>query len=366
MYDLVFGYEDGDPDRPRFSAGLGLELATKMLLGYSGALFWRMQAGMGEVVFAPLYEALRDGGVEFRFFHRVDALTLAEDGRSVAAIELGIQAELAEGVTAYDPLTRVKGLPCWPDAPLVDQLRSTEPLAGVDLESFWSPRRDVGRRTLEAGKDFDVVVFAISLGMVPHVCGELLAASPAWRSMVDNVGTVATQAFQLWLSEDEAALGRPGPSGATVSGFVKPFDTWASMGHLLPAEDWPETDRPQTIAYFCSVLNGPDGRDGAPDVEHETRAVRERANRFLDRDMATLWPAAVEDGGFRCPSCATARRSRRRREVPNGSTASTGGRTSTPRTATCNPCPAPTSTACSPGRAGSRTSPWPATGRTTA
>ena len=299
MYDLVFGYEDGDPDRPRFSAGLGLELATKMLLGYSGALFWRMQAGMGEVVFAPLYEALRDRGVEFRFFHRVDALTLAEDGRSVAAIELGIQAELAEGVTAYDPLTRVKGLPCWPDAPLVDQLRSTEPLAGVDLESFWSPRRDVGRRTLEAGKDFDVVVFAISLGMVPHVCGELLAASPAWRSMVDNVGTVATQAFQLWLSEDEAALGWPGPSGATVSGFVKPFDTWASMGHLLPAEDWPETDRPQTIAYFCSVLNGPDGRDGAPDVEHETRAVRERAQRFLDRDMATLWPAAVEDGGFR-------------------------------------------------------------------
>ncbi len=36
MYDLVFGYEDGDPARPRFSAGLGLELATKMLLGYSG------------------------------------------------------------------------------------------------------------------------------------------------------------------------------------------------------------------------------------------------------------------------------------------------------------------------------------------
>ena len=32
MYDLVFGYEDGDPARPRFSAGLGLQLATKMLL----------------------------------------------------------------------------------------------------------------------------------------------------------------------------------------------------------------------------------------------------------------------------------------------------------------------------------------------
>ena len=125
MYDLVFGYEDGDPARPRFSAGLGLELATKMLLGYSGALFWKMQAGMGEVIFAPLYEVLRKRGVEFRFFHRVDALRLSDDGRSIAAIDVGVQAELADGVDAYDPLIRVKGLPCWPDAPLGAQLRAT-------------------------------------------------------------------------------------------------------------------------------------------------------------------------------------------------------------------------------------------------
>ncbi len=89
MYDLVFGYEGGDPARPRFSAGLGLELATKMLLEYSGALFWKMQAGMGEVMFAPLYEVLRDRGVEFCFFHRVDALRLSDDGRSIAAIDSG-------------------------------------------------------------------------------------------------------------------------------------------------------------------------------------------------------------------------------------------------------------------------------------
>lgn len=299
MYDLVFGYEEGDPARPRFSAGLGLELATKMLLGYSGALFWQMQAGMGEVIFAPLYEVLRQRGVEFRFFHRVDALRLADDGRSIAAIDLGLQAELADGVDAYDPLIRVKGLPCWPDAPLVAQLRSADPLDGVDLESLWSPRRDVGRRTLEAGKDFDAVVFAISLGMVPHICEELLSASPAWRSMVENVGTVATQALQLWLSEDEKALGWSGPPGVTVSGFVKPFDTWASMPHLLAAEDWPESDRPRTIAYFCSVLATPDLGDAPPDGDGATRAVRARAHTFLDHDVATLWPAAVERWGFR-------------------------------------------------------------------
>jgi uncharacterized protein with NAD-binding domain and iron-sulfur cluster len=299
MYDLVFAYEDGDPARPRFSAGLGLQLATKMLLGYAGALFWRMQAGMGEVIFAPLYQVLRSRGVDFRFFHRVDALRLGDDGRSVAAIELGLQAELADGIDAYDPLVRVKGLPCWPDAPLRSQLRLAERLDGVDLESFWSPRRDVGRRILRAGEDFDDIVFAVSLGMVPHVCGELLAASPAWRAMVDHVGTVATQSLQLWLSEDERALGWSGPDGVTMSGFVTPFDTWASMTHLLPVEDWPDEHRPRTIAYFCSVLPTSASGEGEPDLARADEEVRANARRFLDRDVAALWPAAVGEDGFR-------------------------------------------------------------------
>jgi uncharacterized protein with NAD-binding domain and iron-sulfur cluster len=257
-----------------------------------------MQAGMGEVIFAPLYEVLRDRGVEFRFFHRVDALRLDESGHSIAAIDLGLQADVAE-VGSYDPLIRMKGLPCWPNAPLQAQLRADDDLAGVDLESFWSPRRDAGRRTLEAGKDFDAVVFAISLGMVPHLCSELLAASPAWRSMVDHIGVVPTQSFQLWLSEDDRALGWRGPDGVTLSGFVTPFDTWASMAHLLAAEHWPETSRPRTIAYFCSVMAPPDVSAGPPDPEQQNRGVRDRAHAFLERDVATLWPAAVEDGGFR-------------------------------------------------------------------
>jgi uncharacterized protein with NAD-binding domain and iron-sulfur cluster len=310
MYDLVFGYEDGDPARPRFSAGLGLQLATKMLLEYSGAPFWKMQAGMGEAIFAPLYEVLRDRGVEFCFFHRVDALRLAEDRRSVAAIDIGVQAEVADGVGAYDPLIRVKGLPCWPDAPLLSQLRDDTRLDGIDLESFWSPRRDVARRTLVAGKDYDTVVFGISLGMVPHVCGELLSESPAWRAMVDNVGVVATQAFQLWLSEDERTMGWRGPEGVTMSAFVTPFDTWASMSHLLSIEDWPESERPKSIAYFCSVLPKAGSLDDPPDTVLENRAVRDRARTFLDRDVATLWPAAVDHGGFRwsllCDGTATA------------------------------------------------------------
>src|SRR5437870_7518153 len=114
MYDLVFGHEGGDPSRPRFSAGVGFQLASRMLFSYSGSLFWKMQAGMGEAVFAPLYQVLRARGVQFRFFHRVDALRLGEDGCSVDAIEVGVQAEPARGAGGYEPLVRVRELACWP------------------------------------------------------------------------------------------------------------------------------------------------------------------------------------------------------------------------------------------------------------
>ena len=58
MYDLTFAYQGGDRATPRFAAGLGLQLAFRMLFDFKGSIFWRMQAGMGEIIFAPLYEAL--------------------------------------------------------------------------------------------------------------------------------------------------------------------------------------------------------------------------------------------------------------------------------------------------------------------
>jgi uncharacterized protein with NAD-binding domain and iron-sulfur cluster len=35
---------------------------------------YKMQAGMGDVVFTPLFEVLRRRGVRFRFFHAVTCL----------------------------------------------------------------------------------------------------------------------------------------------------------------------------------------------------------------------------------------------------------------------------------------------------
>ena len=287
MYDLAFAYEGGDRARPRFAAGLGLSLAGRMLFDFKGSIFWRMQAGMGEVVFAPIYQALARRGVEFRFFRRLDRLRLGPD-RSVAAIELTRQVDLAPGRSRYEPLVRVGGLPCWPGRPLADQL-AADP--GDRLESHaWAG--GAATETLLAGEDFDVAVLAVSVGMVPHVAAELVAAAPAWRRMIDEVATVATRSAQLWLDASEPDLGWHGRPGVTLSGFGDSFDTWASMSHLLPREAWPSPGAPRSLAYLCGAM--PDAEpDGGAD------AVRRTLRQFLDDEVGALWPGSCGPTGFR-------------------------------------------------------------------
>ena len=69
LYDLTFAYRGGDKRRPSLAAGKGLQ-SLLMMINYEGAFMWRMRAGMGDVVFAPLYLALGQRGVRFHFFSR--------------------------------------------------------------------------------------------------------------------------------------------------------------------------------------------------------------------------------------------------------------------------------------------------------
>jgi len=292
-YDLSFAYENGDPARPRFPAGLALHLTMRMFLDYKGAMFWKMRAGMGDVVFAPLYQALRRRGVRFRFFHRLDRLRPASDGRSIGAVELGRQVGVRGG--EYEPLVRIRGLPVFPARPDLGQLDAGEELLGHDLESHGCAWPDAGRVTLEAGRDYDALVLAVSVGMVPHTCAELLAVDERWRAMVERVATVGTQAFQVWLRADERSLGWRAPA-ATVTGCGEPFDTYGSLSQTLGFEDWPAGERPLTAGSFCATLPEAELGEGVDPAA----AVRASAERFLDRNGPGLWPeAAAAEGGFR-------------------------------------------------------------------
>jgi uncharacterized protein with NAD-binding domain and iron-sulfur cluster len=291
LYDLGFSYEDGDPARPSMSAGQAIRGTLRMFFTYRGAFFWRMNAGMGDVVFAPLYELLVRRGVRFEFFHTLRNVRLGDDGSPhVSALEMDVQARTTDG-SPYRPLVDVHGLPCWPSEPVYEQLEGGERLR-ESRPNFESPDATpvVASKVLEVSKDFDFVVLGVGLGAVPQVCSEILASNRKWKTMTEKVKTVATQAFQLWLSDDMPALGWNGGPVA-LTGFVEPFDTWADMTHLLPREAW-NGHKPQSIAYFCNAIQEPIPNPDAQAFAHDN------AVEFLQKHIRHLWPLAVGSDGF--------------------------------------------------------------------
>ncbi|WP_270046337.1 FAD-dependent oxidoreductase [Solirubrobacter ginsenosidimutans] len=263
MYDFVFGYENGDPERPRFSAGLGLALSYRLFFDYKGSIFWKMRAGMGDVVFAPFYEALRARGVRFAFAHRAQRLHVDRRRGRIGSVTL---ARHAAGLDLA-PLARVKNLPCFPARPLP---RPREPAR------------------LMAGEDFDTLVLATPLGVLEDVCEELIADSTPWRAMTMLVATVPTRSLQVWTTADERRLGWPHP-GATVAGYGSPFEAYASMTHTLAFEDWPAERRPAAVGYFCGALDGHAGPGGA------RRLAEQGADTFLSGPVARYWPGFRQD-----------------------------------------------------------------------
>jgi uncharacterized protein with NAD-binding domain and iron-sulfur cluster len=301
LYDLVFAYEDADPQRPSFGAGQAIFLTALALFQYKGAIFWKMTAGMGDIVIAPMYQALRKRGVEFEFFHRLDALHLDDQHLAIDSITMGRQVRLADGLDTYEPLTTVRGLPVFPSIPLADQLADGQiPTDGWHaLETHWSERADAENRVLRRGVDFDHVVLAVSVGMLPIVAGEMIDDRIEWREMTTRVRTVATQAFQIWRRPDEPTLGWHEPA-VTISAYLRPFETWASMPQTLWSEDWPDHDRPGAVAYFCGTLNAawPTAESGAGYLHRYRQLVREQATSFIDRNLSPFFPNAVTDKGF--------------------------------------------------------------------
>jgi uncharacterized protein with NAD-binding domain and iron-sulfur cluster len=292
LYDLCFAAGSGQ------SAGMTLYCTLRMLLTYKGAIFYKMQGGMGDVVFTPLYSVLRRRGVKFKFFHRVRKLGLTDDKKKVGYIDIGRQVTLKNG-GEYLPLVDIKGLPSWPSHPLYDQIVEAEELKArnIDLEAYWTDWEDREQIRLELGKDFDLCVFGISVAAIPYLCEELLEASKPLRDMVTHTKTTRTQAMQLWMTPTLPQLGWKGPT-PVVGAYAKPFDTWADMSFLLDKEDFKGPHKPGHIAYFCNLLD-----DGGPTPQNEKdttwiqgqhERVEKAAVGWLKTSVRHLWPLATQ------------------------------------------------------------------------
>jgi uncharacterized protein with NAD-binding domain and iron-sulfur cluster len=315
LYDLVFAYENGDVNSPNIEAGTMMRGILRIAIGYHGGFIWKMQAGMGDTVFTPLYQVLKQRGVKFQFFHKVEELIPDDDG--VGEITMTQQVALAEGVTEYDPLVNVGGLDCWPSEPNYAQIAPDEALLlkvkDINLESHWSNwareyndrfHKPLPVKQLKRGVDFDKVVFGLSVGSLPHVCPKLLAKSAALKAASDNVKTVATQAYQIWLSKSLRDMGWKhfGDDGEepVLSSFSEPFDTLTPMNQLLAREAWEAEHTPLNVSYFCSPIRTPafPAHTVTDFPATCTQQVKLSALGQLRKQVFNLWPAVATEDSF--------------------------------------------------------------------
>jgi uncharacterized protein with NAD-binding domain and iron-sulfur cluster len=302
-YDYIFSYLGGDRSKPSISACSAFQGFLRLLGTYKGALFYKMAAGAGEIIFSPVYETLAASGVKFAFFNRVMELVPGDGG--IKSIRIAVQATTKSG-GEYQPLVNIDRLACWPATPLYDQLTNGDALraSGIDLEDTWETY-SIGEKVLEAGQDFDAVVLGIPAGALADLTPKLCTPGSKWKTMLDATQTVATQALQLWLDCDLADFGgpfvapQPDPDtvGPIMTSWAPPFDTWSDMTHLLKHESWP-APAPKNIAYFCGVLKDQPvipGNDPQPAADLAAYANAVTTCQLLP----TVWPNTAGPDGFK-------------------------------------------------------------------
>jgi uncharacterized protein with NAD-binding domain and iron-sulfur cluster len=329
LYNMAFADEKCHPrDEPGLAAGQALRGAMRMFFTYRGSLFWKMRGGMGDAVFSPLYEVLKNRGVRFEFFHElVDVVTGPDPRRPRRVTELHFRRQAspraagddwredrlsdsicsleAKAVAAgeYYPLDEAG---CWPASAIQDRFEvisdhldfetpSSTKVRAAEHENLRVLKQRDAKNTAEIPDSelFDCVVLGVSIGALPQACGTLLKGDKRWAAMVEQVKTIPTQALQLWFNEGVEAL-CSSPTPITVSGFLGPFDTWSDMTHVIAQEDWEAVDTPpKGLVYFCGSLP-------YSQVHNETEA-RASAVDYLDNVLPLLWPqvGSGKHRGFR-------------------------------------------------------------------
>lgn len=256
LYDLAFCYRDGDRAQPALAAGQALRGALRMFFSYRGSLFWRMNSGMGDAIFAPLYRVLAQRGVQFRFHHRLQAVEFSA-GLDPKAIDNRVEQlhfQVPGQVNRLNAVSPLDANGCWPHQPPAG--------AGRGLRSA---------KPMLRGHGFDSVIFAMGIDDFASVCNKpydghqnsptFFQRMPAWQRMREHTKTVATRAAQAWFDVSLADLGWRRES-TIIAGLDPPFETWADMTHTLAAEErWrPAAGQPavgtqaRSVAYFCGVL----------------------------------------------------------------------------------------------------------------
>lgn len=311
LYDLCFAYRGAAVswDNADFGAGAALMTVLRIALDYPDFVVYEMRAGMGEVVIAPIYQALLQQGVKFRFFHRATRLELDAAAGAVAAVHFDVQATV-KGGAEYRPTFTLdfpgqdpEQLECWPSAPFYEQLDQGEQLRGFNLENKCSGWTPVGRLTLRAAQDYDLLVLGASLAEVRELCADCAGRVSGWQEMFAAMHTVPTVGTQLWMNVPLDALGwTHGP--VPVDAAPEPLDVWADRSDILQREQWGEAaNAPRSLHYLCGPLDegfATGQPPGTPGYVHAAQEAALRTTRdWLIANAGAVWPrSSARDGGF--------------------------------------------------------------------
>ena len=312
-YDLMIAYKNGDIDQPSLEAGASLKIYLNLYFCFDDAPYYDQQGGLGDIIFAPMYELLRKKGVHFKFFHKVEELNLnIEDSRLIETIKLTKQVDLVH--EEYDPLVNIKGLPSWPNEPKYEEI--DQELAkllqkyDIDLESFWTRwpsiyeehfKQPLPEVILKRGKDFDIIVFGIPVGSLPYLCSELLEVSSSLRDASKHMGKIPS--FQLQLTVDET---RDKLESKLYRDIVDPkrenaVYMVADNDPHLKLESWQSIKMsPKSIAYITTMKSAkeipPGGCSSSPYVKKMNKNFVASITQSL---LKNNWPNAYKDGEFK-------------------------------------------------------------------
>ncbi|MEO8796779.1 MAG: FAD-dependent oxidoreductase, partial [Polyangiaceae bacterium] len=296
-YDGVFAYAGPDTNSPLLAAGLAIRGLLRLSFFYESAPYFVMNAGMGEAVFAPIYEVLKGRGVEIDFFTKVIEVHMA--GTVADKVVVQRQATITAGPSAYAPLvplTTMQGsIPTWARDFDPAQLDNAALIAGKDFFSDAETYFE-STETFSLGADYDHVVCALPAPVTAKVLTGI--AANAELSKIASIETVSTIQVQAWLEQKIEDLGWKF-GGVALGGFMQPLDMFLECSRLLPAEPWPGATRPLGLLYACGPFT-PAWGGATTDPTFApamAAAARTQARAFMKDHWVRVLPGADAGAG---------------------------------------------------------------------
>ena len=267
LYTGTFHNITGPNQQGSLAAGVGLHFLTNSA-GYKGSFVWKFKAGTADTMITPIYLVLKNRGIQFKFFHKVEQVHYSDSGE-IEKVAMAEQVTLKHGT--YDPTYKFKGLDVWPGAPLYDQIEDRQARAlkegHYDLEEAWSGWENVRNFSLQKGEDFDYVVLGIPidvLGGNEGICKEIIDKNLVWQNMYNHVKSTPTMSMQLWIKPTLKELGMNLPDWGFPQGSLPNLVTYADpqysfidMSQVMPYEDWKD-DEPGVLIYYTGSFLDPE------------------------------------------------------------------------------------------------------------